>query len=189
MNNSYQDYFQYLTNRSWFGLMYRNFWLYPRICKHLTGYVLDVGCGTGDFLKHRKQTIGVDINPEVVNFCQKRGLDVLQMEIDYLPFLSGEFDGVVLDNVLEHIISPSLLIKEIYRVLKPAGTLIIGVPGKKGYARDADHKVFYDQNKITSTVCAHGFVNKVNFYMPLKSTILDTHLPQYCLFSKFVRCF
>lgn len=187
MNDNYQVYFEYLKNRSRMGLLYRNFWLYPRICRHLSGRVLDVGCGIGDFVKFRKQTIGVDINPETVKFCKMQGLDVIQMETDRLPFLTGEFDGVLLDNVLEHIKSPKSLIEEVYRVLKPFGTFVIGVPGRKGYEKDPDHKVFYDKEKLVETISAYGFVNNINFYMPLKSSILDMHLAQFCLYAKFMR--
>jgi SAM-dependent methyltransferase len=187
MNDNYHQYFNYLRNRSFLGFLYRKYWLYPRICAHLDGRVLDVGCGIGDFVKFRKQTTGVDINPETVEFCKKQGLDVFQMEINKLPFLSSEFDGILLDNVLEHIESPRLLIEEIYRVLKPSGTFLVGVPGRKGYTKDLDHKVFYDAKKLVETISALGFVNETNFYMPLKSTILDLHLSQFCLYAKFTR--
>jgi SAM-dependent methyltransferase len=187
MNSNYQEYFEYLTNRSRIGLFYRNFWLYPRLCDHLAGRVLDVGCGIGDFVKFRKQTTGTDINPETVKFCKRQGLDVVQMDIDRLPFSSGEFDGVLLDNVLEHIKSPKSLIEEVYRVLKPSGTFLIGVPGRKGYTKDPDHKVFYDQNKLVEIISAYGFTSKTDFYMPLKSAILDVHLAQSCLYAKFTR--
>lgn len=187
MNSNYQEYFEYLTNRSRIGLFYRNFWLYPRLCDHLAGRVLDVGCGIGDFVKFRKQTTGTDINPETVKFCKRQGLDVVQMDIDRLPFSSGEFDGVLLDNVLEHIKSPKSLIEEVYRVLKPSGTFLIGVPGRKGYTKDPDHKVFYDQKKLVEIISAYGFTSKTVFYMPLKSAILDVHLAQFCLYAKFTR--
>jgi SAM-dependent methyltransferase len=187
MHENYQEYLEYLKSRSKIGLLYRKFWLYPRICNHLTGRVLDVGCGIGDFVKFRNKTTGTDINPEIVQFCKMQGLDVIQMAIDTLPFLSGEFDSVLLDNVLEHIEQPAPLIEEVYRVLKPSGTFVIGVPGIKGYLKDPDHKIFYDQDKLIKVMSAHGFVKKNNFHMPFKSAILDANLPQFCLYTKFVR--
>ena len=187
MDENYHQYFNYLRKRSFLGLLYRKYWLYPRICDHLGGRVLDVGCGIGDFVNFRKQTTGVDINPETVGFCRKQGLDVFQMDINKLPFLSREFDGVLLDNVLEHIESPRSLIEEIYRVLKPSGTFLVGVPGRKGYTKDSEHKVFYDEKKLVEIISSFGFVSKTNFYMPLKSTIMDSHLSQFCLYAKFTR--
>ena len=187
MNENYQAYFDYLNNRSRIGLLYRNFWLYPHICSHLTGRVLDVGCGIGDFVKFRKLTTGTDINPETVKFCKKEGLDVIQMDIDSLPFSANEFDGVLLDNVLEHILYPKPLIEEVYRVLKPSGSFIVGVPGRRGYAKDPDHKVFYDHHKLVKTISPYGFVEEKVFFMPLKSTILDNHLSQFCVYIKFNR--
>jgi SAM-dependent methyltransferase len=187
MNDSYQGYFEYLKSRSRLGLIYRNFWLYPRICAHLRGRVLDVGCGIGDFVRFRQQTTGADINPEVVKFCKMRGLDVVRMDVDRLPFSSYEFDGVLVDNVLEHIESPKALIDEVYRVLKPFGTLLIGVPGQKGYEKDPDHKVFYDKEKLVDVVSTHGFVYKKSFYTPIKSAVLSCHLSQFCLYVKFTR--
>jgi len=190
MNHSYQEYqeyFEYLKSRSRIGLIYRNFWLYPRICAHLQGRVLDVGCGIGDFVRFRQQTTGADINPETVKFCKMQGLDVVRMDVDRLPFSSGEFDGVLIDNVLEHIESPQSLIEEVYRVLKPFGTLLIGVPGKKGYEKDADHKVFYDEKKLVDVISAHGFCGEKTFYMPIKSNVLDFWLTQFCLYVKFTR--
>ncbi len=187
MNNAYHEYFKYLNTRSRLGLLYRNAFLYPRICSHLVGRVLDLGCGIGDFLSFRKNTVGTDVNPEAVRFCRDRGLDAICMDVDKLPFHTGEFDGVVLDNVLEHIISPGMLLDEIHRVLRRNGTLVVGVPGRKGFSKDNDHKIFYDEILVLETIVPRGFIHVSNFYMPLKSKILDRHLSQYCLYSKFTR--
>lgn len=187
MQNYHKEYFEYLQNRSRLGIWYRNHWLYPRICKLLHGRVLDVGCGIGDFLEFRSNTIGTDINPDAVSFCNRRGLEAVQMRQDRLPFPSEEFDGVILDNVLEHISSPEALLNEVRRVLKPSGAFVVGVPGNKGFAKDPDHKVYYDQVHLDKTVCAHGFSSKVSFYTPFKFSLFDKHLSPYCLFTKFVR--
>lgn len=187
MKNYHKKYFEYLQTRSRLGIWYRNHWLYPRICKLLSGRVLDIGCGIGDFLEFRPNTIGTDINVYAVSFCKGRGLEAVQMSQDVLPFASGEFDGVILDNVLEHIISPESLLNEVRRVLKPSGIFVVGVPGKKGFVKDSDHKVYYDQTHLDKTVCAHGFNSKVSIYTPFKFSLFNKHLAQYCLFTKFVR--
>ena len=130
----YDEYHEFLQNRTLKSKFYREYWLYPALCRHLKGRTLDVGPGIGDFVKFRPNTVGVDINPDNVAFCSnERGLDVRLMEIDKLPFENSEFDSVNLDNVLEHIEEPIPLLDEIDRVLKTEGVFLIGVPGIHGF--------------------------------------------------------
>ncbi len=185
--NEQANYFNYLRRRSILGFLYRKFWLYPKLVKSLFGRVLDVGCGIGDFLDFRPGAIGLDINPYAVEWCKKRGLDARLMEVDHLPFSNDSFDGVVLDNVLEHLAIPDKLIAEIERVLVPGGRVLIGVPGKRGYAADSDHKKFYSEEDLKKTMYEKGFSCKEFFFMPVKSGILDSFLPQYCLYGVFER--
>lgn len=180
-------YFAYLRQRGRLGWLYRRYWLYPRLCRQMSGRVLDVGCGIGDLLRYRANTVGVDINPLTVEWCRHEGLDARLMEEDRLPFADGEFDGVMLDNVLEHISHPGPLLGEIHRVTRRGGTLLIGVPGHKGYALDPDHKVFYDEAGLRQAATAAGFHPVKMMHMPVKSVWLDARIPQYCLYGVFER--
>jgi SAM-dependent methyltransferase len=180
-------YFNYLRQRSRLGWLYRRYWLYPRLCRRLHGRVLDVGCGIGDLLRFRPDTAGVDINPKTVEWCRQQGLDARLMPADSLPFHDAEFEGVVLDNVLEHIVEPMPLLGEIRRVLRSGGVLLAGVPGRRGYALDADHKVFYDEADLHRTLKAAGFRPMEVMHMPMKSAWLDARMPQYCLYGVFQR--
>lgn len=182
------DYFEYLQTRSRLGAFYRRHVLYPRICKRLKGRALDVGCGIGDMLVFRADTQGVDVNPHTVAYCRERGLNALHMEVDRLPQESGSFDSALLDNVLEHLASPHALLREIHRVLRTSGVLVVGVPGRKGWDSDADHKVFYDENSLTTTVSAVGFSRIETFHAPfIRSARLSRTLRQYCIYEMFVR--
>lgn len=181
------NYFEYLRNRSHLGLLYRLLLLYPRLVRHVLGRVLDVGCGIGDFLAFRPGTVGVDVNPHAVEWCRRRGLDCRLMEADCLPFPDGDFDAVVLDNVLEHLAAPEPLLDEISRVLVPGGRLLVGVPGERGYGCDPDHKVFYGEDDLRRVVGAAGFSCLGVFHTPMKSRWLDSRLPQYCLYGIFER--
>ena len=110
------------------------------------------------------------------------------MQPDELPFSSGEFDSVLMDNVLEHIPQPERLLSEVHRVLRPDGRLLVGVPGARGWASDPDHKVFYDQDKLSACMAAAAFKTVENFYTPLwRSVWMDRHLRQYCLYGVFSR--
>lgn len=182
-----EQYYEYLKRRSWRAVLYRNFFLYPRLCYHLKGLTLDVGCGIGDMLQFRKNTIGADINSFLIEYCQQKGLDARLIENGRLPFDDGSFNSVILDNVLEHITSPLDLLNEIYRVLEKGGKLVVGVPGVKGYRRDNDHKVFYNEEKLTETIEKSGFFDPTLFYNPFKSGWMNHHLSFYCLFGVFIK--
>jgi len=181
----YEDYYKYLRNRSKLGFLYRKLWLYPLLCRYLDGKVLDVGCGIGDMLSYRPNTIGVDVNPSTVKYCREMGLDALEMEPDQLPFDNDAFDAAILDNVMEHLETPATLLSEINRVLINKGKLVVGVPGKKGFSWDLDHKIFYDIKKLKEVMEINGFVYDKHFYMPFKCVYLDNLLRQYCLYSVF----
>jgi SAM-dependent methyltransferase len=182
-----EEYFEYLKGRSRLGWLYRQYWLYPRLCRYLDGKTLDVGCGIGDFLNHRTETVGVDINPATVEWCRSRGLDAYPMSPNELPFQDGSFDSAILDNVLEHLADPAELLSEIGRVLRPRSSLVVGVPGQRGYATDSDHKVFYDEATLVSTLAEAGFGLRHLFNMPFRSAWLDLHMRQYCLYGVFER--
>lgn len=187
MDNKNNQYFDYLTKRSKLGWLYRNFFLYPRLSRELIGSTLDIGCGIGDFLAYRKGTVGVDVNPRLVEYCLKRGLNASVMEVNKLPFPDATFSSLILDNVLEHIEEPMPLLKEMWRVMKPNGRLIVGVPGTRGYASDPDHKIFYSENLLCELFIPNGWNIKHIFSMPMKSAWLDKNMRQYCLYASFDR--
>ena len=179
-----KNYFDYLKRRSFFGGLYRSIFLYPIISKRLEGRLLDVGCGIGDMISYRTNSIGVDINQYNVNYCISRGCEAHLMKHDALPFKKSTFESVLLDNVLEHIHNPFDLLADIKRVLKPNGLLVVGVPGLKGFESDSDHKVYYDQENLKSLANLSGFEIKEFFYTPLfKSFFLSKYLKQYCIYS------
>lgn len=180
-------YFGHLRRRSRLGLAYRRWWLYPRISRHLAGRVLDVGCGIGDMLRFRPGTIGVDVNPLAVDWCRRHGLPASVMPRDRLPFEDESFDGVLLDNVLEHLFEPRPLLDEVRRVMVVGGALVAGVPGRRGYSSDPDHKVFYDEPALRRVMRDAGLRSQRVFHMPLSSRVLEKRLRQYCVYGVFRR--
>ena len=181
------SYFKYLSERSGVGLLYRNFLLYPVLSRMVRGKILDFGCGRGDFLKYMKNSVGVDVNQLLVDYCQSHGLDARLIKDGSIPHPASSFDSVVMDNVLEHIpeIDADRVIKDIMRVLRPSGTLLVGVPGQKGYAADSDHKCFYTIHDLETLLNRHGCRRVKTRYMPLRFPGFDKHLSQYCIYSSF----
>lgn len=102
---------------------------------------LDIGCGEGNLVLRAKSKFGevwgVDVSSVRVEKAKKRLNDYLNQEkihfilgdVDEgLPFDDLFFDAVSCVAVLEHVFYPPALIKEIYRVLKWRGELIVEVP-------------------------------------------------------------
>ena len=174
-------YFEYLLGISWKGLVYRRYFLYPCLLKYSNGKILDIGCGTGEFLSKLSNGVGVDINEKCVGYCKRRGLNASLMDEDKLPFPDASFDTIILDNVLEHIADPKPLLGEIRRVLRYKGILIIGVPLKKGYKKDPDHKQYYDAKRLGELNIKNGFEVKRLFEMPFLG--LGNILSAACTYS------
>ncbi|RLI00134.1 hypothetical protein DRO19_00330 [Candidatus Bathyarchaeota archaeon] len=102
----------------------------------LKGKILDVGCVPGHFTVLLKRlgcdVVGVDINPDRCSkFFEKHGVEVkrVDVEVEPLPFPDGCFDTVLFLEMIEHLrINPLFALREIHRVLKPNGTMILTTP-------------------------------------------------------------
>lgn len=173
------DYFHYLKEISWKGRAYRRLFVYPKIKRFCKGDVLDIGCGTGLFLEYYKTGVGTDINQHCVDFCVERGIDARIMKQDTLEFQNSSFDTLIMDNVMEHISNPAPLLAECKRVMKPDGSLIILVPGIKGYAKDPDHKIYYDYDKLRTTLQRSGFEAYKKHSLPFVG--LSAFINAFCL--------
>lgn len=180
-------YLEYLRTRSARALAYRRFFLYPRLCRHLRGRTLDVGCGIGDLLAFRPDTVGVDVNRRVIGWCRDHGLDVRETSAGRLPFAAGEFQSAVLDNVLEHMHEPGPTLSEIRRILAPRGRLVVGVPGERGFAADPDHKRHYNEAGLRMVVESAGFRLLRVMHMPFRAQWLSRRLSAYCIYGVFER--
>jgi 2-polyprenyl-3-methyl-5-hydroxy-6-metoxy-1,4-benzoquinol methylase len=94
---------------------------------------LDVGCGAGQtyamLLRQKSRYIGVDISRSAVKAACKGGLDARVIEdAASLPFDTARFDHAVCIEVLEHLFSPHTTVREIHRVLRPGGHLVVSAP-------------------------------------------------------------
>lgn len=102
------------------------------------GSLLDIGCGTGDFLVEAKKrgwtTTGFEPNDKASELATKKGITIAKQLSD-LP--DHSFDVITLWHVLEHIPNLEEQIIALRRLLKPEGKLIVAVPNYKSY--DAMH--------------------------------------------------
>jgi SAM-dependent methyltransferase len=120
---------------------------------------LDIGCGDGFFLRRSK--------------CEERfGLDELMGDAvsDHLDFRDNHFDFVTMLAVIEHLRKPEGLVKDVFRVLKPGGRLILTTPKEsaewfiKLYAPSIgdEHETYFDLDRIKKM--ADGYFNIVGYH-------------------------
>jgi len=97
-----------------------------------TGRILDIGCGTGEFLNTCKsakwETVGIEPDDDARNMAIKNyGLDV-RGEDDLKNLHDESFQVITMWHVLEHVPNLNERIEELKRLIKPTGIIIIAVP-------------------------------------------------------------
>ena len=95
--------------------------------------VLEAGCGTGQtlaILSHRHETTGLDISRAALNLARNNCKNPVLGSIFEIPFRDNSFDLVYNSGVIEHFEDPTNVaaIREMARVTKPSGRIIIIVP-------------------------------------------------------------
>jgi len=163
-----------------------------RVAKHLSGKVLDAGCGYGELLDylpaHVHSVTLLDRSPERLPRLQAR----LSRETVEAKFLLGDidsgetalppasFDTVVMAALLEHLKRPGAALHEIRRLLKPGGCLVLTTPTPLGgklhacgsrlglaYREAADeHEGFFDFEGL------NGLLNEERFNCELYERFL-----------------
>ncbi|MFZ5365473.1 MAG: class I SAM-dependent methyltransferase [Patescibacteria group bacterium] len=98
--------------------------------------ILDIGCGHGDYLKdvYSKTSYTYGIDPDRSALSKNSIIkNKFCFEAETLSFCDNFFDLVVNAWVMEHLINPYPVFKEIFRVLKPSGKLIFLTPNSLNY--------------------------------------------------------
>lgn len=105
------------------------------ICRRVTDRrprILDVGCGTGAnllMLSKYGDAEGVDVSEDALAFCRERGLENVKLgAAEKLPYDDGTFDLVTALDVVEHLDDDLAGLREMRRVLRPGGRVLLFVP-------------------------------------------------------------
>lgn len=143
-------------------------------------WVLDLGCGTGlltqAIAEKTKRVVGLDLTSQMLDEAQlqskKKGKSILFLlgDAEHLPFLDGQFDCVMTRLTIHHFPQPITIIKELARVLKPEGRMIVSdiisniEPQKQRnhnkveQLRDPSHVEFLNEQEILTLIREAGLV-------------------------------
>jgi 2-polyprenyl-3-methyl-5-hydroxy-6-metoxy-1,4-benzoquinol methylase len=102
--------------------------------------ILDLGCGTGDFIKllikKNREVEGIDISKKAVKIGQKKGLKIKVADLHQsFPYNKNTFDTITAGEIIEHIYDTDFFLEEIKRILKPNGFLILSTPNIATFGR------------------------------------------------------
>ncbi len=152
--------------------------------------ILDVGAGTGatsQALREYGRVIAVDVSADAAAIARGRGLDVARMDAGRLAFPDARFDLVVVLDVIEHLADDAAAVRELRRVLKPGGVLLVTVPAYKWLWSSHDvanhHFRRYRSGALKRLIVDGGFDVEVCSYVMMSMVLpaalyrLFEHLP------------
>lgn len=142
--------------------------------------LLDIGCGQGEYLQrlriknqYNMQLYGVDVGGVDEERMRKQSIKFFKGDLAEAKFKDAFFDVVTINHALEHVEDPVRVLREINRILKKTGKLIIGIPntGSATY-------FLFRENSVQLDVPRHLFGYSVrNIRMLAKKTGFEvTHV-------------
>ena len=124
------------------------------VAKHFgAGPVLDVGIGSGEFIKKRPNTYGCDVNPVAIEWLKRNDLWAERL---------GEFGAITFWDVLEHVETPEQYLKQIglHSMLFTSLPLFYSLGGirlSKHY-RPGEHLYYWTEDGFVGWMERHGFM-------------------------------
>ena len=137
--------------------------------------VLDVGCGTGGFLRRLQSSrpslrlAGADVSPLACELAaSKTGFPIQQAPVERLPFDDAEFDAVVTTDVLCMLDDPARAVEEVRRCLRPRGIFVVNLPAYDWLRSYHDvavgTKQRYTRRRLRALLESNGFVVEFDTY-------------------------
>ena len=110
--------------------------------------LLEIGCGDGDLLINLKrhyplsQFTGIDLalSDATKTRCKNQGIRLIKSSVETISLPKKTYDIIIMNQVIEHLWEPALVLKKLHRLLKKGGHLSIETPNLDGY----DRKIFSD---------------------------------------------
>lgn len=139
--------------------------------------IAEIGCGTGGNLRHlsrRYRVVGSDLSPVAVSFARSLGGETV-LEGDFAETLSPwqwEIDGILLADVIEHIVDDRAFLRRVASFIRPGGVLLVTVPASPWlfghHDRAVGHYRRYRAKALRRVVTEAGFeeIRLTHFFSP-----------------------
>lgn len=132
------------------------------------GRGLEIGVGTGRFAGPLGVQFGIDPAVETLRYARGRGVTVACAVAEALPFADAVFDYALVVTTICFVNDARAMLREIARVLRPEGTIVIGMIDREGplgheyLTRRAEH-VFYRAATFYSAAEVEALLTKTGF--------------------------
>jgi SAM-dependent methyltransferase len=132
------------------------------------GRGLEIGVGTARFARPLGVKFGIDPAGEMLGYARARGVSVARAVAEALPFAGGVFDYALVVTTICFVDDPRAMLREIARVLRPSGMLVIGLidresPLGKDYVAHQAENVFYRAATFYSAAEVEALVKQTGF--------------------------
>jgi ubiquinone/menaquinone biosynthesis C-methylase UbiE len=140
-----------------------NLWVYQSEVQAVKRFVpqngkgIEIGVGTGRFSVPFGITVGVEPSGEMAEIAGSRGITVYDAKAENLPFDDSTFDFALMVTTICFLEDPFQALKEIRRILRPDGKIIIGMMDK-----DSPIGKLYEMKKDDSKFFRHAYFYSVN---------------------------
>jgi ubiquinone/menaquinone biosynthesis C-methylase UbiE len=135
---------------------------------------VEIGTGTGRFSIPFGIRIGVEPSGSMSDIARSRGIAVYDARAEKLPFDDNAFDFVLMVTTICFLEDPLQALKEIRRILCPAGKIIIGMLDK-----DSLHGKLYEIKKNSSKFFKHAVFYAVDQILEWLNTLEYDHIQAF----------
>lgn len=164
-------------------------------------HVLEVGCGDASFtqelVKYAPDVTAIDISASQIaeNAARLGGITFLQHDVaERFPFADNSFEAIWCSEVLEHLFDPAFALREMHRIMKPGGRLLVTVPyhGRfkdvlialfkwdEHFVPSNPHIRFYTKNTLGNLTEKAGFTQILQktcgMGLPLRDLLVPTNI-------------
>jgi ubiquinone/menaquinone biosynthesis C-methylase UbiE len=134
------------------------------------GNGIEIGAGTGRFTHPLRISLGIEPSDAMCRLACSRGVNVVAGTAESLPLKSNMYDFALLVTTVCFLEEPEIAFKEVHRILKQEGFIIVGLIDKNSrlgqlYEENKNDSKFYKNARFHSVVEVHEKLEKAGFSM------------------------